>query len=364
MPSKPEFVTLHDVAHFAGVSHQTVSRVINKAAHVAAPTRLKVLKAISHLGYRPNPVARNLVAQRSGLIGVITFCQHSFGPSHLLISLDTVAMQRGYNTLLASVTEPSVNAIRRAAGDLRAHGVEGVVLNVPTAVDLRSLQDVFRGMPYVVTDAAADHDLTMVTLDHELGAQLGTEHLIEMGHRQIACISGPLDWRCGLLRRDAWRESLQNADLNPGPWVVGEWSAKGGFDAAEELIKRHKRQFTAIVAGNDQMALGAMRSLSNHGLRVPDDVAIVGYDDMPEAAFFTPSLTTVTHDFQTGGRACLEFLLHRIRNPDGEVQQLVIKPELIVRESTGSSISSGLKRPAPSITTRIDRSQLAISRSR
>ena len=118
MPSKPDSVTLYDVAHFAGVSHQTVSRVINKAAHVAAPTRLKVLKAISHLGYRPNPVARNLVTQRSGLIGVITFCQDSFGPSHLLISIDTVAMQRGYNTLLASVTEPSVDAIRRAAGDL------------------------------------------------------------------------------------------------------------------------------------------------------------------------------------------------------------------------------------------------------
>ena len=159
--SRPDSVTLYDVATFAGVSHQTVSRVINKAAHVAASTRARVLEAISQLGYRPNNAARNLVIQRSNLIGVITFCQDSFGPSHLLISIDTAAMKSGYNTLLASINEPTVKAVQRAADDLRTHGVEGIILNIPTAVDLRSLQDVFRRIPYVATDAGAGTEITM-----------------------------------------------------------------------------------------------------------------------------------------------------------------------------------------------------------
>jgi len=332
--SRLDSVTLYDVATFAGVSHQTVSRVINKASHVAAPTRARVLEAVSQLGYRPNNAARNLVSQRSHLIGVITFCQDSFGPSHLLISVDTAAMKSGYNTLLASITEPTVKSIKRAADDLRTHGVEGIILNVPTAVDLRSLQDVFRRIPYVATDAGAGNEISMVTTDHEYGARIGTEHLIELGHRRIACISGPLNWRCGLLRRDGWSRTLQKYGIPEGPSIVGEWSAKGGFMAAEELIRRSAKRFTAIVAGNDQMALGVIRALSLHDLSVPETVSVVGYDDMPEAAFFNPSLTTVTHDFETAGRTCLEFLLRRIRDPQLPAERLVIKPELVRREST------------------------------
>ena len=332
--SRPGSVTIYDVADFAGVSHQTVSRVVNKATHVAASTRARVLQAVSQLGYRPNNAARNLVSQRSNLIGVITFCQDSFGPSHLLISVDTAAMKCGYNTLLASVSEPTVKAIKRAADDLGTHGVEGIILNVPTAVDLTSLQAAFGRTPYVVTDAGAGNELTMVTTDHEYGACIGTEHLIALGHRRIACISGPLDWRCGLLRRDGWLRTLQKYGIPEGPSNVGQWSARGGFIAAEELIKRYSRGFSALVAGNDQMALGAMRALELNGLSVPADVSVVGYDDMPEAAFFSPALTTVTHDFESAGRACLEFLLRRIRNPQAPAERLVIKPELVCREST------------------------------
>ncbi len=333
--SRPDSVTLYDVAALAGVSHQTVSRVINNASHVAAPTRARVLAAVSQLGYRRNNAARNLVSQRSNLIGLITFCQDSFGPSHLLISIDLAAMKSGYNTLLASITEPSVQAIQRAADDLRTHGVEGIILNVPTAVDARSLRDVFRHTPFVATDVGSGDEITMVTTDHEYGAKISVEHLIELGHRQIACISGPLDWRCGLLRRDGWSRTLQKYGIPEGPKIAGEWSAKGGFVAAEDLIKRCPKRFTAIVVGNDQMALGVIRALSLHGLSAPNDVSVVGYDDMPEAAFFNPSLTTVTHDFETAGRACLEFLLRRIRDPDSPPERLIIKPELVCRESTG-----------------------------
>jgi DNA-binding LacI/PurR family transcriptional regulator len=342
--SRHRSVTLYDVATFAGVSHQTVSRVVNDASYVAAPTRARVLAAVAQLGYRRNNAARNLVSQRSSLIGLITFCQDSFGPSHLLISIDSAAMKSGYNTLLASISEPSVRAIQRAADDLRTHGVEGIILNVPTAVDLRSLQDVFRHIPYVATDAGAGNEITMVTTDHEYGACISTEHLLELGHRRIACISGPLDWRCGLLRRDGWSGTLQKNGIPEGPSIVGEWSAKGGFVAAEELIRRCSKKFTAIVAGNDQMALGAMRALSLHGFSVPRDVSVVGYDDMPEAAFFNPSLTTVTHDFETAGRTCLEFLLRRIRDPQSPTERLIIKPELVRRESTGKR-SRGGKEP-------------------
>jgi DNA-binding LacI/PurR family transcriptional regulator len=338
--SRQDSTTLYDVATFAGVSHQTVSRVINNASHVAPPTRARVLAAVSQLGYRRNNAARNLVSQRSSLIGLITFCQDSFGPSHLLISIDSAAMKSGYNTLLASITEPSVQAIQRAADDLRSHGVEGIILNVPTAVDLQRLQEVFRHIPYVATDAGTGNEITMVTTDHEYGACITTEHLLELGHRRIACISGPLDWRCGLLRRDGWSGTLKKNGIPEGPSIVGEWSAKGGFIAAQELIRRCSKKFTAIVTGNDQMALGAMRALSLHGLSVPREVSVTGYDDMPEAAFFNPPLTTVTHDFETAGRTCLEFLLRRIRNPQVPPERLIIKPELVPRESTGKRLSS------------------------
>jgi DNA-binding LacI/PurR family transcriptional regulator len=333
------------VANLAEVSPQTVSRVVNKALHVAASTRTRVLKAVSQLGYRPNNAARNLVSQRSSLIGVITFCQDSFGPSRLLISVDTAAMKSGYNTLLASVNEPTAGAIKRAADDLGTHGVEGIILNVPTVVDLTSLRAAFGKTPFVVTDAGAGNELTMVTTDHEHGACVGTEHLIALGHRRIACISGPLDWRCGRLRREGWLRTLRKYAIPVGPSSVGAWSAKGGFVAAEGLIKRYPQGFSAIVAGNDQMALGVMRALNSNGLSVPRDVSVVGYDDMPEAAFFNPSLTTVTHDFETAGRACLEFLLRRIRNPQASAEQLVIKPELVCREST-ASLSDGKRRPS------------------
>jgi DNA-binding LacI/PurR family transcriptional regulator len=188
--------------------------------------------------------------------------------------------------------------------------------------------------PCVATDAGAGNEITMVATDHEYGACIGTEHLIELGHRRIACISGPLDWRCGLLRRDGWFRTLQKYGIPESPSIVGEWSAKGGFVAAEELIKRYPKKFTAIVAGNDQMALGVMRALSLHGFSVPRDVSVVGYDDMPEAAFFNPSLTTVTHDFETAGCTGLEFLLRRIRDSQAPAERVVIKPELVRREST------------------------------
>ena len=332
--SRPGPATLYDVATVAGVSHQTVSRVINKATHVAAPTRARVLHAVSQLGYRRNNSARTLVSRQSSLIGVITFCQDSFGPSHLLISIDTAAMKSGYNTLLASITKPTIKEIKRAADDLRTHGVEGIILNVPTAVDLTSLRAVFGNTPYVVTDAGAGNEIPTVATDHEYGACIGTEHLVELGHRRIACISGPLDWRCGLLRRDGWLRTLRKHGIPEGPSIVGEWSAKGGFVAPEELIRRYPKKFTAIVAGNDQMALGVMRALALNRLVVPQDVAVVGYDDMPEAAFFNPSLTTVTHDFEKAGRACLELLLRLIRNREAPAERLVIKPDLVCREST------------------------------
>jgi DNA-binding LacI/PurR family transcriptional regulator len=253
-----------------------------------------------------------------------------------LISVDTAAMKCGYNTLLASVNEPTARAIKRAADDLGTHGVEGIILNVPTTVDLASLRAAFGKTPFVVTDAGAGSEMTMVTTDHQYGACVGTEHLIALGHRSIACISGPLDWRCGQLRRDGWLRTLRKYGIPKGPCSVGAWSAKGGFIAAEGLIKRYPQGFSAIVAGNDQMALGAMRALKSNGLSVPGDVSVVGYDNMPEAAFFNPSLTTVTHDFETAGRTCLEFLLRRIRNPQAPAEQLVIKPELVCRESTAS----------------------------
>jgi DNA-binding LacI/PurR family transcriptional regulator len=331
-------VTLHQVAARAGVSHQTVSRVINQAPHVTEQTRERVMEAISALGYRPNKAARNLVSQRSTLIGVITFCQDSYGPSHALISIDRAAMQNGYNTLLASVVEPTIECIRRAAEDLLTYGVDGIILNVPIEIDLDSLQGVLGDGPYVVMDASGRKKISTVTIDHESGSRLGTEYLIDLGHRRIACISGPLNWRCARLRREGWLKTLRKSGLTEGPSIEGEWSGKGGYIAAQRLIERYPRRFTAIVAGNDQMALGVIRALSEAGLRVPQDVSVIGFDDMPEAAFFSPSLTTLTHDFEKLGRASFELVVRLIQDPNAPPDNQSVRPELICRESTAKRL--------------------------
>ena len=333
-------VTLYEVAKVAGVSHQTVSRVVNASPLVADRTRARVLKAIARMNYRPNSVARNLAARRSALIGVITFAVESYGPSHLITSFSEAARKLGYHIVVASAEYPVLDEIRRCGTELRGHGVDGVILILPTSLRLRALEEVFGDAPVVVLGARRQHRYTAVEIDHELGSQQATDYLITQGHRDIACVSGPLDWDCSSLRRLGWRRALEARRLPLGPAVECDWSSEGGYAATRRLLDSRAR-FTALVAANDQIALGAMEALWEKGIDIPSEVSVIGFDNMPESQFFRPPLTTVNHDFDLLSTTSLQLVTQAIANPETPRLHHKIAPDLVVRRSVGPLVREG-----------------------
>jgi LacI family transcriptional regulator len=327
-------VTLHDVARHAGVSYQTVSRVINENPHVSKSTRQRVLRSVKELGYQPNYAARSLVTRRSHLLEVITFGATHFGPSQMVTHVERAARRLGYNLILSNIAEMSLSEIRRAIDSLSGRLVDGMILIIPVVgVGYEDLTGLCRGIPFVMIDTRLGSNTPGVVINQHYGSQLATQHLIDVGHRRLCEISGPLNWFGAIARHESWRATLRSAGLEPGESFEGDWTALGGYRAARKLLDGGA-VFTGLVVGNDQMALGAMRALRENGLRVPEDVSIVGFDDIPEAVCFEPPLTTVRQDFDALGTQSVEYLVDLIDQPDTPLQQRVLYPALIIRQST------------------------------
>jgi LacI family transcriptional regulator len=199
-------------------------------------------------------------------------------------------------------------------------------------VDYEGLAQVCRGMPFVQVFNELPPHVPSVVIDQRLGSRLATQHLIDLGHTAICEISGPASWFGAQVRHDSWANTMDEAGLTPGASVRGDWSAKSGYEAACRLIDEGNT-FTALVVGNDQMALGAIYALNERQLHVPEKVSVVGFDDIPEAAYFLPPLTTVRQDFAALGDQSVEYLVSFIENPDIPIHQRVLYPELIVRQS-------------------------------
>lgn len=329
-------VTLHDVAESAGVSYQTVSRVINNDPHVSKATRQRVLQAVKDLGYRPNAAARSLVTRRSHLLEIISFGASHYGPSQMVTHIERAARKLGYNLILSHITEMTLDAISGAIDNLSGRLVDGMILITPViGVNYEDIMDVTRGIPFVMIDTPLGSNSPGVVINQHYGGQLAAQHLIDLGHRRICSISGPLDWFGAIARHESWLAALRGAGLEPGTSVAGDWTAVGGYHAAKKLLEVD-RSFTGLIVGNDQMALGAMRALREAGLHVPDDVSVVGFDDIPEAICFEPPLTTVRQDFDALGAQSVEYLVDRINRPEQLAQQRVLYPTLVVRQSTRS----------------------------
>jgi len=330
-------VTLHDVAEFVGVSYQTVSRVINDSPHVSRVTRQRVLRAIKELNYQPNHAARSLVTRRSNLLEVITFGSDHYGPSQMLVQVERAARKLHYQLILTNIVEMTLSEIQSAIRSLSRRLVDGLILITPvTGVGYEELAALCKGTPFVVIDSQLGSNTPSVTINQYYGSQLVTQHLIDLGHREICEISGPLNWFGALARHESWGATLQAAGLTPGMSIEADWTAVGGYTAAHRLLEQ-KAAFTALVVGNDQMALGAMRALREHGLRIPDDVSVVGFDDIPEAVCFEPPLTTVRQDFDSLGSQSVEYLVSLINDQNTPLQQRVLYPTLVVRQSTRSN---------------------------
>lgn len=321
-----------DVARLAGVSHQTVSRVLNDHANVRPQTRERVLEAMRELDYQPNSAARTLVTRRSNTLGIVTVDSTLFGPASMVYGIEQAARAAGYFVSIASISTLTRRSVLEAVNRLREQAVEGIVAIVPKDSGVAALASVPEGIALVGVGVGGGANVPMVGVDNTAGATLVTRHLIDLGHTTVHHISGPSGWPEARERRTGWRETLASAGLSAPDVLAGDWSARSGFEMGQRLAR--DPAVTAIFCANDQMALGVLRALAERGRRVPEQVSVAGFDDIPEAPFMIPPLTTVRQDFAAVGRRSIDLLVQLTTgaSPPGRIQ---LTPELKVRQSTG-----------------------------
>ena len=323
-----------DVARLAGVSHQTVSRVLNGHPNVREQTRLRVQAAIVELGYRPNRAARALVTGRSQVIGVVAQNTTLYGPASLLAALEQTAAEEGFAVSVGSVRDLDQVSISEAVERHLAHRVAGIVVIAPVESAGEALEHLPKDVPLVTVDGDPRRPVPLVTVDQVAGAREATRHLLEAGHRTVWHVSGPADWFDSAGRIEGWREALQAAGAEVPPLVPADWSAASGYRCGQMLARMP--EVTAVFTANDHLALGVLRALHEYGRKVPDEISVVGFDDVPEAAYFIPPLTTVRPDFAAVARASLDLLLAQFESGVvGELRQ-TIAPTLITRQSVAA----------------------------
>lgn len=310
------------VASRAGVSGQTVSRVVNDSPRVDPGTRARVERAMAELGYRPHRAARALRTGRTQTIGLVVTTLATVGNSRMLQAAADAAERRGYALLVVTAGESVAAAFER----LQDQGVDGaIVLNEASALTRAS--DRPGGLRLVVVDAPADHGFRVVSSDHAGGAAAATRRLLQRGHAAVHHLAGPADSFAAAERERGWREALREGGVEAPPAVRGDWSAQSGHAAAAELAGA-----TAVFSANDQMALGLIRGLADRRRRVPEDVSVIGFDDVPDAANYRPPLTTVRQDFEALAEAAVGALVADIEDVAGPASVLV--PARLVERSS------------------------------
>lgn len=327
----------------AGVSTQTVSRVINEKPDVSPETRRRVQEVIHTLSYQPSALARSLISQRSHTLGVVTAGLRHIGPSRTLSGITAAAEEAGYSLLLKELPNYDTKDIRHIFQAFRSRHVDGIIWAVPEVGENRkwtdsSLADIATPLVYITMER--HENLSIVSIDNYLGGRLAMNHLLEQGCRQIGHISGPLDWWEARQRMAAWKDALIEAGLDASDnyCVEGNWSSASGALAIEKLLEQYP-DMDAIFVANDQMALGVLRFFAEKKIRVPQDIAIVGFDNIPESAFFYPPLTTIQQDQHHVGRIAVAEAI-KIIEADWQglepvhPKSLVLPPTLVVRQSS------------------------------
>ncbi|MBB4911517.1 LacI family DNA-binding transcriptional regulator [Actinophytocola algeriensis] len=320
-----------DVAREAGVSGQTVSRVVNGRLNVDQATRQRVLDAMRTVGYRPNSAARALRYGQFRSIGVIMGVVSTFGNSRTLDAITSAAVAKGYSITLMPVTRPTPGEVMGAFSRLDEQAVDGVVILIEEHELDQSEVEVPDGLPVVVISNPRS-GYPMVDTDQAQGAELATTHLLELGHRTVWHLSGPPHSYAAERREQSWRATLRRHDRQAPPVVVGDWSAESGYVQGMKLCA--DAAVTAVFAANDQMALGLLRALHELARLVPAEVSVVGFDDMAEAAHFWPPLTTVRQSFAEVGRRAVDALLAEIESGERHVVSVKLPTTLVHRSST------------------------------
>jgi DNA-binding LacI/PurR family transcriptional regulator len=329
--ARPRPPVMADVAVLAGVSHMTVSRVLNDHPSVAPETRERILAAMRSLGYRPNTLARALATGRTRTVGVVALATALHGPTSTLLAVEAAAQTAGYYLSIVRLRAITRRSITEAARGLQERGVDGIIIIAPHTWAPQALRDVVDGVPLVAVEGGAG-PVPTAAVDQERGAALAVHHLLSLGHATVWHVGGPKDWLEAQARERGWRGSLARAGRRQPPALAGGWGVRSGYDAGRRLLA--EKDVTAVFVANDQMALGVLRAFHEAGVEVPGQVSLVGFDDVPEAAYFTPPLTTVRQDFQEVGRRALQLLLDQVTGGNQEERHVVVEPRLVVRAST------------------------------
>jgi len=336
-------LTMREVAEQAGVSTQTVSRVLNHRPDVAPETRQRVQQIIDRLGYQANNVARSLVQGRSFTLGVVAWGLEYFGPSRTLSGVEQEASDLGYVLLLSLIRQPGNGDVVQLLRDVLARQVDGIVWAVP---EIGSNRDWIRKessrlpVPVVFLSMQPQPNLSVVAIDNRIAGRMATRHLLDVGYENVGLITGPLAWWEARQRQSGWQDALDEAGIpiERNLVVEGDWEAASGERGLRRLLEQ-RPDVEAVFVSNDQMALGALQAARKLGVRVPEDLALVGVDDIPESVYSCPPLSTVRQDMVELGRCAVRELGRTIEATQQgqalvEPKTILLEPELIIRESS------------------------------
>ena len=322
---------IFDVARLAGVSHQTVSRVINDLPNVRPATRARVEQAIAQLQYSPSPAARALVTRRTRTIGLVIPGIPDFGPTSIATHFNFAARAARYNVQSVSAPSDDLVGTRAVIESMLRQRVESIVLIIENLAVLDLVRGLDLRVPVVAAASTARRSPLIVSIDQYRGARAATRHLAELGHTHILHVAGPRDALDAIERARGWRDELAANRLEIAIPVFGDWSAASGYQIGTQL---EIEPGMAVFVGNDHMSLGLLSALRERGLRVPEDVSVVGFDDVPEAGYFVPPLTTIRQDFGLLGEMIMQKVLVAIEEPEAVAQDTPLPTRLILRQST------------------------------
>lgn len=337
---KSKNATLEDVARHAGVSYQTVSRVLNKSANVSEATRSKVEKSIKLLRYVPNRLAQQLVGKQSHTLGLVTTSLALHAPSQVAAAVKRYANIEGYQVLISMIDENANHDIQDSLNELKSQRVDKVIINAP--LETEKAQEIAADNDDIVClflDVDPYSSVYNVSFNPSDGTRASVKYLYDSGHREIALLAGPEDSVSAKLRLKSWVETLEGYGLKPVTVNHGNWDAQSGYACALQML-RETPDFSAVLVANDQMALGVLSAFHQHQISVPGEKSVVGYDDTYESSFFHPALTTVSLDLDLQGKEAVRHILHS--EQDAASRASVILPaHLVIRHSTGPKTENG-----------------------
>lgn len=334
-PMKQSSVTLKDVAKTAGVSHQTVARVVRKSPKVAEKTRIKVQQAIADAGYLPNRMAQQLARRQSLTLGFVSINISLHAIAKIADGIRREALKQGFSLSISMMNELDQDSCNKAIDELLGQQVDGLIINTSiTHATIKLIQERENLPPCVFIDFDKNNDALQVSHDQVGGASLAAQHLIDLGHRNIALINGAANTCVAHWRESGWLESLSKVNITPVNRMDGNWNARSGYQATLELLDA-ETDFTAILVANDEMCLGVLRALNERNINVPQDVSVVGFDNHDDSEFYNPPLTTIDQNCHELGETAVTLLMQKMNSEQQSESRVLLTTKLVKRQSSG-----------------------------